>query len=55
VSLAELMDKVQGRLGGEVASLRYRDSSNRGFVDINGDEGLRHWIETTDKHVLYAD
>jgi bud emergence protein 1 len=55
VSLAELMDKVQGRLGGEVASLRYRDSSNRGFVDINGDEVLRHWIETTDKHVLYAD
>jgi bud emergence protein 1 len=55
VSLAELMDKVQGRLGPEVANLRFRDSLKRGFVGIDGDDTLRRWIETTDKHVLYAD
>jgi bud emergence protein 1 len=55
VSLAELLDKVQGRLGGEVANLKYRDSMHRGFVDLDGDDALRQWIETTDKHVLYAD
>jgi bud emergence protein 1 len=55
VSHAELMDKVQSRLGGEVVQLRYRDSMSNGFVDLHGDDSLRRWLAGTDKHVLYAD
>ncbi|KAG5353697.1 hypothetical protein C0989_003123 [Termitomyces sp. Mn162] len=55
VTHAELMDKVQGRLGGEVANLRYRDSATNALVGLDTDEGLTAWIESTDKHVLYAD
>ncbi|KDR83473.1 hypothetical protein GALMADRAFT_109980 [Galerina marginata CBS 339.88] len=52
---AELMDKVQARLGGEVANLRYRDSMTNTFVGLDSDDELRAWMEGTDKHVLYAD
>ncbi|KAF8075992.1 scd2/ral3 [Lyophyllum atratum] len=55
VSHAELMDKVQARLGGEVGNLRYRDSGSNAFVGLDTDDELRSWIENTDKHVLYAD
>lgn len=55
VTHAELMDKVQARLGGEVANLRYRDSTSHTFVGLDGDEELRVWLDGTDKHVLYAD
>ncbi|KAG6899658.1 hypothetical protein C0993_008270 [Termitomyces sp. T159_Od127] len=55
VTHAELMDKVQGRLGGEVANLRYRDSATNAFVGLDTDEDLTAWIESTDKHVLFAD
>ncbi|GLB33417.1 putative src homology 3 domains contatining protein [Lyophyllum shimeji] len=55
VTHAELMDKVQARLGGEVANLKYRDSVTNQFVGLDTDEDLRVWIESTDKHVLFAD
>ncbi|KAF5387788.1 hypothetical protein D9615_000040 [Tricholomella constricta] len=55
VTHAELMDKVQARLGGEVVNLRYRDSVTNAFVGLDSDEDLRAWIESTDKHVLFAD
>ena len=55
VTHAELMDKVQSRLGGEVANLRYRDSITSNFVVLDSDEDLRFWMDSTDKHVLYAD
>ncbi|KAF8974743.1 hypothetical protein BDZ97DRAFT_1775198 [Flammula alnicola] len=55
VSHAELMDKVQTRLGAEVGSLRYRDSMTNTFVGLDSDDELRAWMEATDKHVLYAD
>lgn len=55
VSHAELMDKVQARLGGEVGNLRYRDSMTNTFVGLDSDDELRAWMEGTDKHVLYAD
>lgn len=55
VTHTELMDKVQARLGGEVAHLKYRDSMSNAFVGLDGDPQLRSWIEGTDKHVLYAD
>jgi bud emergence protein 1 len=55
VTHAELMDKVQARLGGEVVLLRYRDSLNRNFINLQGDEDLRAWLAGTDKYVLYAD
>jgi len=55
VTHMELMDKVQARLGGEVANLRYRDSMTNTFVGLDTDDELRAWMEGTDKHVLYAD
>ncbi|THV05405.1 hypothetical protein K435DRAFT_745103 [Dendrothele bispora CBS 962.96] len=55
VTHAELMDKVQGRLGGEVVNLRYRDSVDGNFISLESDRQLSAWIEGTDKHVLYAD
>jgi bud emergence protein 1 len=55
VSHGELMDKVQARLGGEVMHLRYRDSLNNEFVGLDNDDELSDWMESTDKHVLYAD
>ncbi|KAF8897185.1 hypothetical protein BD779DRAFT_1617269 [Infundibulicybe gibba] len=55
VTHMELMDKVQTRLGGEVANLKYRDSVSNAFVGLNSDSDLRAWMEGTDKHALYAD
>lgn len=55
VTHAELMGKVQSRLGSEVRCLRYRDSMTNTFVGLDNDEELRAWMEGTDKHVLYAD
>ena len=55
VKHAELMDKVQSRLGGEVTNLRYRDSVTNNFVGLHSDEDLRFWMDSTDKHVLFAD
>ncbi|KAG6918225.1 hypothetical protein DXG01_015818 [Tephrocybe rancida] len=55
VTHTELMDKVQARLGGEVANLRYRDSVTTAFIGLDSDEDLSAWIESTDKHVLFAD
>lgn len=55
VSHAELMEKVQTRLGGEVSNLRYRDSVSNSFVGLSSDQDLRLWMESTDKYVLYAD
>jgi bud emergence protein 1 len=55
VTHMELMDKVQARLGGEVARLKYRDSMSNQFVGLDTDQQLRAWIDGTDKHVLYAD
>jgi len=55
VTHAELMDKVQTRLGGDVGNLRYRDSLTNTYVGLDSDEELRAWMEGTDKHVLYAD
>jgi bud emergence protein 1 len=51
----QLMDKVKARLGGEVAALRYRDSRNDDFIEVENDRDLREWMDGTDKHVLYAD
>ncbi|KAJ7873323.1 scd2/ral3 [Mycena olivaceomarginata] len=55
VTHTELMDKVQARLGGEVARLKFRDSMSNQFVGLDNEPQLRAWIEGTDKHVLYAD
>ncbi|KAG6823669.1 hypothetical protein H0H87_000533 [Tephrocybe sp. NHM501043] len=55
VTHAELMDMVQARFGGEVGKLSYRDSVTHAFMMLNSDEGLTAWIESTDKHALYAD
>ncbi|KAJ8522987.1 hypothetical protein ONZ45_g490 [Pleurotus djamor] len=55
VTHAELLGKVQARLGGEVAFLKYRDSISNQFVGVDTDEHLRSWMEGTDKYVLYAD
>jgi len=54
VTHAELLEKVQARLGGNVAQLRYRDSFRNEF-DIDDDRVLWAWLDSTEKHVLYAD
>ncbi|OBZ71791.1 Protein scd2/ral3 [Grifola frondosa] len=55
VTHAQLMDKVQARLGGNVLNLRYRDSMSNDFVDLDGDDELRNWLDSTERHVLYAE
>lgn len=55
VTHAELLEKVQARLGGDVPYLRYRNSFSNEFVDIGDDRDLREWLDSTEKHVLYAD
>ncbi|PIL36724.1 hypothetical protein GSI_00413 [Ganoderma sinense ZZ0214-1] len=55
VTHAQLMDKVQARLGGNVLSLRYRDSLSNEFVPLGSDGDLRVWLDSTDRHVLYAE
>ncbi|KZT27030.1 hypothetical protein NEOLEDRAFT_1061584 [Neolentinus lepideus HHB14362 ss-1] len=55
VTYSQLIEKVQSRLGGNIAALSYRDSMNKGFVELTHDEDLRGWIETADKYVLYAE
>ncbi|KAH9853825.1 hypothetical protein C2E23DRAFT_884475 [Lenzites betulinus] len=55
VTHAQLMDKVQSRLGGNVASLRFRDSLNNELLPIDSDEELTSWLHNTDRHVLYAE
>lgn len=54
VSHAELLKKVQARLE-NVNILRYRDSKTNGFNDLISDRDLGDWMESTDKHVLYAE
>lgn len=55
VTHAQLMDKVQARLGDNVSNLRYRDSLSNDFVELATDEELSDWLDSTDRHVLYAD
>ena len=55
VSYTQLMEKIQSRLGAGVKNLKYRESTGGAFVELLDDEELRTWIETTDRHVLYAD
>ncbi len=55
VTHGQLMDKVQARLGGNVLALRYRDSLSNEFVPLGNDSDLRGWLDSTDRHVLYAE
>jgi len=55
VTHAQLMEKVQSRLGAGVKNLKYRESTGGAFVELLDDGELRMWIEATDRHVLYAD
>ncbi|KII95911.1 hypothetical protein PLICRDRAFT_129977 [Plicaturopsis crispa FD-325 SS-3] len=55
VTHAELIEKVQARLGGDVVHLRYRDSITNGWVEVDRDDELREWLDTAEKHVLYAE
>lgn len=55
VSHAQLMDKVQSRLGTGVKNLKYRESTSGSFMELLDDEKLRRWIGETNRHVLYAD
>ncbi|TRM68472.1 hypothetical protein BD626DRAFT_425338 [Schizophyllum amplum] len=53
VSLVELTQKIEARLGGDVQVLHYR--ADQQDITINSDDELRAWVESTDKYVLYAD
>ncbi|KAH9943021.1 uncharacterized protein BXZ73DRAFT_40610 [Epithele typhae] len=55
VTHAQLVDKVQARLGGDVLALRYRDSLSNEFIPLDNDANLRGWLDSTDRHVLYAE
>ena len=57
VTHEQLLDKVQQRLGGQVARLSYRETGEDGedYVPLQQDDEVLWWIESTDKHVLYAD
>ncbi|KAI0787101.1 hypothetical protein BC629DRAFT_1440299 [Irpex lacteus] len=55
VTHAQLMDKVQARLGDNVMSLRYRDSVNNTLMELTDDEELRLWLDHTDRLVLYLE
>lgn len=53
VTLAQLMDKVQARLG-RSPNLRYRDDMNNDFY-LETDEDLRVWMDSSERHVLWAE
>jgi bud emergence protein 1 len=57
VTHEQLLDKVQQRLGGQVARLSYRETGEEGedYVPLQQDDDVLWWIGSTDKHVLYAD
>ena len=57
VTHEQLLDKVQQRLGGQVARLSYREAGKDGedLVPLQQDDDVLWWIGSTDKHVLYAD
>jgi bud emergence protein 1 len=57
VTHEQLLDKVQQRLGGQVARLSYRETGEDGedYVPLQQDDDVLWWIGSTDKHVLYAD
>jgi bud emergence protein 1 len=57
VTHGQLLDKVQQRLGGQVAQLSYRETGEDGedYVPLQQDDEVLWWIGSTDKHVLYAD
>ncbi|KAH7103057.1 hypothetical protein BKA62DRAFT_769232 [Auriculariales sp. MPI-PUGE-AT-0066] len=54
VTHQQLMDKVRERLGKDVSVLRYRNSMTGRFDDLV-EHDLKHWLESADKLVLYAD
>ena len=55
VTHEQLMEKVRARLGDDIHQLAYRDSISNTFEGLLNDMSLRQWLESTDKHVLYAD
>ncbi len=57
VTHEQLLDKVQQRLGGQVARLSYREYGEHGrtFVLLQQDDDVLWWIGSTDEHVLYTD
>ncbi|KAH9939909.1 hypothetical protein B0H21DRAFT_812447 [Amylocystis lapponica] len=55
VTHGQLMEKVHARLGEYVVNLRYRDSMSNEFVGLESDDELRDWLNSTDRHVLYAE
>ncbi|KAF4574659.1 hypothetical protein AB1N83_002912 [Pleurotus pulmonarius] len=55
VTHAELLEKVQARLGGEVSVLKYRDSLSNQLFLVDSDDELRAWMDGTDRYMLYAD
>ncbi|KAH9024779.1 hypothetical protein EDB84DRAFT_1580196 [Lactarius hengduanensis] len=57
VTHEQLLDKIQQRLGVQVARLSYRENGKDGedYVPLQQDDDMLRWIGSTDKHVLYAD
>ncbi|KAI9574515.1 hypothetical protein HD554DRAFT_2309938 [Boletus coccyginus] len=55
VMYSDLMNKVQTRLGDGISILKYRDSLHNEFAELEGDDDLRDWLKSAEKHVLYAE
>ena len=54
VSHMQLMEKVRERLGDDIQTVSYRSSVSGAFADLRDDHALRGWLDSADKHVLYA-
>lgn len=55
VTHEQLLSKVQARLGDNVSCLRYRHSTSNALIELSDEEELRSWLDSTDRHVLWAD
>lgn len=53
VTYAQLMDKVQARLG-RSPHLRHQDDMNNDFY-LESDEDLRAWMDSSERHILWAE
>ena len=54
VTLPQLLEKVRARLS-HVVQLCYRESPQGAFIEIQTDDDLRTWLDSVDRHILYAE
>ncbi|KIY45959.1 hypothetical protein FISHEDRAFT_76193 [Fistulina hepatica ATCC 64428] len=57
ITLPDLVDKIQARLGGPVTMLKYRDSSVdwEKYINIRDEDDFRLWLQNANKYTLFTD